>query len=163
MAERRPSVSWSALEADAAELGAAGRRLLVGDDGVAIAFLATASAEAQPHLAPVCPIFCDGHLHLCAAGKTVKVDDLRASGAFVLHAFLGPHDEEFQLAGVAHEVTDAAERARVHAAIPFAGFDREDPIFRLGLERALWVHWERVGQPDTKPVRRRWTATPTSG
>ena len=31
-----------------------------------------------------------------------------------------------------------------------------DPIFRLAVERALWVYWECVGQPDTKPIRRRW-------
>jgi hypothetical protein len=72
-------------------------------------------------------------------------------------AFLGKNDEELQLAGRASGVLDAGERARVHAAIPFAAFGRSDPIFRLGIERALWVFWERVGQPDTRPVRRRWS------
>jgi len=41
-------------------------------------------------------------------------------------------------------------------AIPFAAFQRSDPIFRLSIDRALWVYWERVGQPNTRPVRRRW-------
>ena len=80
--------SWAELEVEAPEVGAAGRRLLVGDDGVAIGFLATTAAHGVPHLSPVCPIFC------------------------------------------------------------------------LDIERALWVHWERVGQPDTRPVRRRWRAQP---
>ena len=35
-------------------------------------------------------------------------------------------------------------------------FKTTDPIFRLSVERALWVYWERAGQPDTKAVRRRW-------
>jgi hypothetical protein len=44
----------------------------------------------------------------------------------------------------------------VHDAIPFPSFQRTDPIFRLSVERALWVYWERAGQPDTRAVRRRW-------
>lgn len=151
-------VAWSELEREAADLGEAGRRLLIGDDGVAIAFLATADAAGVPHMAPVCPIFCGDDLYLSAGRATVKVRDLRSNGRFVLHAFLGANDEELQVAGRATETTDPAERARVHEAIPFPAFDRDDPIFRLRPERALWVHWERVGQPDTKPVRRRWTA-----
>jgi hypothetical protein len=61
------------------------------------------------------------------------------------------------VAGRAGEIHDPAERASVHAAIPFAAFKTSDPIFRLSIERALWVYWERVGQPDTKAVRRRWS------
>lgn len=148
--------SFTALAAEAPEIAAAARRLLVGADGVAIGFLATVSADARPHLGPVCPVFCDDGLYVVAPAHTPKVGDLRATGRFVLHAFLGENDEELQLAGRAGEVVETAGREAVHAAIPFASFDRSDPIFRLGLERALWVHWERVGQPDTKPVRRRW-------
>ena len=50
---------WKEFEATADEIAVAGRRTLVGDDGVVIAFLATACdvARATPHLAPVCPIF----------------------------------------------------------------------------------------------------------
>ena len=55
---------------------------------------------------------------------------------------------------------DPAERAAAHAAIPFAAFATSDPIFRLAIDRALWVHWERVGQPDTRAVRRRWPSAP---
>ena len=59
---------------------------------------------------------------------------------------------------IALGVTGGENVAAVHAAIPFASFDRADPIFRLGIERALWVYWERAGKPDTKAVRRRWSA-----
>lgn len=150
--------SWNELEAQAPDLAAAGRRLLVGADGVAIGFLASVGAGDRLHLSPVCPIFCDGRLHLSAGAHTPKVQDLRTSGRYVLHAFLGTNDEEFQLAGRAVEVGDPAERASVHAAIPFAAFRTTDPIFHLDIERALWVYWERVGQPDTKAVRRRWVS-----
>jgi hypothetical protein len=109
-----------------------------------------------PHLSPVCPIFCGADLYLSAGTHTPKAGDLRGSGRYVLHAFLGANDEEFQVAGRALEVDDPAERAAVHAAIPFAAFKVNDPIVRLSIDRALWVYWERVGKPDTSPVRRRW-------
>lgn len=152
--------SWAELEADAPEFGTAGRRLLVGDDGVAIGFLATTAANGVPHLSPVCPIFCGPHVYVSAGARTPKVADLRATGGYALHAFLGANDEEFQLAGRAREVAEPSERAAVHAAIRFAAFQRDDPIFCLDTDRALWVYWERVGQPDTRPVRRRWRARP---
>jgi hypothetical protein len=151
--------SWSEFALAAPDFAATGRRLLVGSDGVAIAFLATANAEARPHLSPVCPIFCGDDLFLSAGGKTPKVRDLRENGAYTLHAFLAENDEEFQLAGSATEVVDAEARAAVHSAIPFPSFDETDPIFRFDIEGALWVFWERVGQPDTRPVRRRWTVS----
>jgi ribosomal protein S18 acetylase RimI-like enzyme len=104
----------------------------------------------------VCPIFRGEHLYLSVGAHTPKARDLRERSGWALHAFLGESDEELQLSGQAAEVHDAGERAAVHDAIPFAAFQRDDPIFRLDLERALWVHWERAGQPDTVAVRRRW-------
>lgn len=148
--------SFSGFERAAPELAAAARRLMIGDDGVAIAFLATASAAGTPHLSPVCPIFCGDHLYLSASARTPKVRDLRAGGRFVLHAFLGEHDEELQLAGCAEEVDDEGERAAVHDAIPFPSFELDDPIYRLAITRALRVYWEQAGRPDTRPVRARW-------
>jgi hypothetical protein len=148
--------SWSEFEKAAPDFSAAGRRLLIGADGVAIGFLASVGAHGAPHLSPVCPIFCGAHLYVSAGAHTPKAADLRASGNYVLHAFLAANDEEFQVAGRALEVHDPAERAAVHAAIAFAAFKTADPIFRLSIARALWVYWERVGQPDTKAVRRRW-------
>jgi hypothetical protein len=148
--------SFADLETAAPDLAAAARRLLVGADGVAIGFLATVTAGGRPHLGPVCPVFCGDDLFVVAAAKTPKVSDLRTNGAFVLHAFLGANDAELQLAGTAEEVEASDARAAVHEAIPFASFDRSDPIFRLRIERALRVYWERVGEPDTRPVRRRW-------
>jgi hypothetical protein len=148
--------SWTEFERVAPDFASTGRRLLVGADGVAIAFLATVSPPGTPHLAPVCPIFCGGHLYLSAGTRTPKVRDLRAGSPFTLHAFLGENDEEFQVSGSASEVIDPAERTAVHETIPFAAFQKDDPIFRLSIERALWVYWESVGQPGTKAIRKRW-------
>lgn len=148
--------SWTHFEAAAPDFGAAGRRLLGGADGLPIGFLATADATGRPHLSPVCPIFAGRSLYLSAKGGSPKAGDLRANGCFSLHAFLGADDEEFQILGCAREVTAPDERERVHEAIAFGGFDRGDPVFELPVERALWVAWENVGQPDTRPIRRGW-------
>ncbi len=148
--------SWDAFEAAAPEFAGAARRVFVGSDGVAIGFLATASRTGTPHLAPVCPIFAGTDLYLSAAAKTPKVRDLRANPVYLLHAFLGPGDEEFQLRGTAIEVTFASEREMVHGAIRFGSFDATHPVFRLCIDGALWVYWENVGQPDTRAVRKRW-------
>lgn len=148
--------SWAEFERSSPKLAEAGRRLLVAEDGVAIAFLATCDGSGTPHISPVCPIFAGNHLYLSAAAGTPKVRDLREGGSFSLHAFLGENDAEFQVSGEADEILDPSERSSVHQAIPFPSFEREDPIFGLAISSALWVHWERVGQPDTKAVRRRW-------
>lgn len=128
----------------------------MGSDGVAIGFLATVTKSNAPRLSPVCPIFCGDDVYLSVGAATPKVEDLRARTAYVLHAFLGEDDEELQFSGIASEVTDSGERAAVHQAIPFAAFEKGDPIFRLRVDRSLWVYWERAGQPDTRAVRRRW-------
>jgi hypothetical protein len=149
--------SWRELSQRAPELAEAGRRLLVGADGIAIAFLATAGPDG-PRLSPVCPVFSGDGLFLIASAQTPKARDLRERGGYALHAFLGANDEEFQIAGRARELTTAAERERVHRDVRFAAFERGDPIFAFAIERALWVHWERPGEPGTRAIRRRWRA-----
>ena len=148
--------SWGDFESAAPEFATAARRLLIGPDGVAIGFLATASRGGTPHMAPVCPIFSGTNLYLSAASRTPKVRDLRANPRYSLHAFLGPNDEELQLLGSSYEVISETERDTVHKAIRFGSFDIEHPIFRLSIHAAVWVYWERVGQPDTRAVRKRW-------
>lgn len=134
-------VSWAQFEAAAPDGAAHGRRLLVGPDGVAIAFLATVSRQGLPRLSPVCPIFCGVHLYVSAGRRTPKVADLRATGAYVLHAFLGPDDAEFQIAGHATEVDDVTERSEVHRAIAFCGLrpggSDLQPLHRPGALGAL--------------------------
>jgi hypothetical protein len=139
----------------APDLAAAGRRLLSEAGGAAVAFLATVARDGRPRLAPFCPIFSGEDLYICAGARTPKRFDLENDGRYVLHASLGESDEEFQLAGRAERVDDAALRARVHSDIAFQ-FDSADPIFLLGIERCLWGYWENAGRPETRAIRRRW-------
>ena len=148
--------AWSDLEREKPEMAEAGKRRLIGDDGVAIGFLATVTADGQSNLAPVCPVFCDDHLYLIAATQTPKARDLANNGQFTLHAFLGDNDEEFQCSGKAPVVEREDERERVHRAVPFASFGVDDPVFRLELHRAVWAYWERPGEVDTKQVKHSW-------
>jgi hypothetical protein len=97
-------------------------------------------------------------VYLSIGAGTPKRRDLADRKSYVLHALLGKNDEEFQIAGEADEVRDPQERDAVLAAIRFGGFDPRHPIFRLDIERCLWCRWENVGQPDTRPIRRRWRA-----
>lgn len=152
---------WAEFERSTPDLAASGRRLLVGADGSAIGFIATVSRDGYPRLAPVCPIFCDRDVYLSIGIATPKRFDLRNSGRYVLHAFLGDNDEEFQIAGRAVLVAGTEERDRVHASIRFS-FKKEDPVFRLEIDRCLWGYWENVGKPNTRAVRRRWKAAEPS-
>ena len=120
------------------------------------ALLATVGADGGPRMAPVCPIFAGEHLYLIVGEATPKNRQLRRDPRYVLHAFLGDDDEEFQIRGRASPVDAEAERSQVHAAADFS-FQIGDPIFRLSVEHCLWCHWENVGQPDTKALRRRWS------
>lgn len=149
-------MEWADFALAAPDLAAAGRRLLAPKGEAPIGFFATASREV--HLAPVCPIFSDRGVYLSVAASSPKRRDLDADGRYALHAFLGASDEEFRITGTGALVDDPNERERVHAAIEFGSFDRDDPIYRLDVERALWGYWEHAGQPDTRPIRRRWRA-----
>jgi hypothetical protein len=150
-------VSWSGFASSTEVLAASGRRLLGGVDGNPIAFLATVSPTGNPHLAPVCPIFSGDDLFLSVAQTGPKCGDLRATGRYTLHAFLGEHDEEFQISGGAALLQIPLEIATVHKDIPFT-YQAQDPVFRLDIQRALWCFWEIVGQADTRPIRQRWRA-----
>jgi hypothetical protein len=98
-----------------------------------------------------------GNLYLSVGEVAPKRFDLADDRRYALHAFLGRDDEEFQVSGRTTLATDAAERDRVHAAITFQ-FQPADPIFTLHVERCFWSYWEKVGQPGTYPVKKRWVA-----
>jgi hypothetical protein len=111
-------VSWSRFASSTEVLAASGRRLLGGAGGNPIAFLATASPTGNPRLAPVCPIFSGDDLFLSIAQSSPKCSDLRTTGRYTLHAFLGENDEEFQISGGASLLQNpseiAAEIGRAH-------------------------------------------------
>lgn len=150
-------MSWRRFAIEANEFALAGQRLLTGDDGISIGFIATVRNN-QPHLAPVCPFFHEDGLYLSATARSPKARDLQDNGRYTLHAFLGSSDEEFQVSGHARLIAEPGERAAVHAAIPFASSSESDPLFELTVASALWVYWENPGHADTRPIRKRWKA-----
>jgi hypothetical protein len=149
--------TWAQFEKEAPDLAIAGRRLF-GCDGIGLGYLATVAADGRPRMAPVCPILTTGSLYLSASASTPKCSDLTRDGRYVLHASLGPSDEEFQVSGRAGLVIDSEERRAVHSAIKFV-FREEDPVFVLHIERCFWRIWENAGQPNMRPLRKRWIAT----
>jgi hypothetical protein len=150
--------SWADYQRAEPGMADRGRALLCRDSDVAIGFLATVGAAGAPHLAPVCPIFCDQELYLSVGADTPKRLDLDDNGRYVLHAFLGADDAEFQIAGKAVRIDDTRARQRVQAAIRFGAFGREDPIYRLWLARCMYGYWQNPGQPNTRAVRWWWRA-----
>jgi len=146
-------MNWIEFSAAEPDLAAAGMRLLQRDSDIALGFLATVGRAL--HLAPVCPIFCDGAIYLSVGATTPKRRDLDFDGRYVLHALLGTSDEEFRIAGTAQRIDAAAERSRVHAAIRFV-FGADDPIYRLDIESAMWGYWQDAGKPGTRPIRCLW-------
>lgn len=143
-------LAWSRFTAAAPDLAAAGRRLLQG-----VGYLATVSRDGRPRVAPVSPIFANGDLYLSVGTHTPKAGDLGRDGRYVLHALIGAHDEEFQIAGRAALVSGAGQRTLVHRAIQFA-FEPSDPVFALDVNRCLWCIWENVAQPNMRAIRKGW-------
>jgi hypothetical protein len=143
---------WGAFAASAPSLATAGRRLL---DATGIAFLATVRRDGAPRLHPIVPIFSGDGLYVAVNSLSPKRHDLRRDNRYALHASLGPDDEEFALNGMTSEVSDPATREMIIAAASFTVHDA-DALFELRVARCLHTVWERVGQPDTQPVRQRW-------
>jgi hypothetical protein len=155
--DKHHMISWREFRqlkpdwADAAER----LRLQPIADKDGIGFLATVSKKGRPRMAPVCPVYATGNLWLSVAGQTVKSFDLNNDGRFVLHAFLGDSDEEFQISGQVRIVDSTEEKAEVQRAITFQN-NSDDMICELTLNRALWAYWINPGQPDTRVVRQTW-------
>ena len=148
--------SWAEFERSAAEFGAAGRRRLIGSDGVAIGFLASVSPRGGLHVSPV-------FRSSAETRSTSALERTREGRGPPRDAHLRParvpqrNDEEFQVAGSATEVADEPERAAVHAAIPSRRSSARIDLPSRRRARVLGVLGER-GSPDTKPIARRWPA-----
>lgn len=151
--------SWAEfakVEPEMAEVGLARLR----EFAAAIAYLATAQADGSPQVHPVCPVIGGGQLYVSIGHRSPKLDDLRRDGRYMLHCLPGKNDEEFSVRGRATEANDAATRAQVVAAASETGLNIKDEeiIFRFDIERADTAYWENVGQPNTRPIRRKWVS-----
>ena len=145
-------VEWSAFELAAPELAGAGRRLIEGEH---LAFLATLRRDGAPRLHPVSPVFAGGGVYLAIPPRSPKQHDLRRDGRYALHAPLGIDDEEFVINGVAKLDASEATLTLVRQAASHTIRDT-DVIVELLIERCHWGIWEFVGQPNTRPIYRRW-------
>jgi hypothetical protein len=151
--------TWDALQSGAADIEAAGRRLLVGD-GTTSAYLATVRADGGPRVHPVMPVLAEGSLYVFVVNLSWKYRDLLRDGRYALHSSPSREaGEEFYVTGPAFARPDAALRERVRAACGnMLGGHEFEALFELGVERALWTKWEGWGTAQTWPSYRKWAA-----
>ena len=146
--------TWVEFERSEQELAASGMRLFSDKIGT-IALLATVRRDGAPRLHPVSPVVARGRLFLFVGVSSPKRHDLLRDGRYVLHALPGQDDEEFLVEGRASHIDDPEIRAAASAAAPFT-VSEEDTPFELSIDKCLWGIWENVGQPNTRPIRKRW-------
>lgn len=145
-------VSWGEFGRIEPEMAAEGAALLEQHN---LAYLATVRRDGAPRVHPVAPFVLDGRLFVSTLRSSPKAGDQVRDGRYALHMLPGKDDDEFLIRGRARLVTDDATRALVsrdgpHWARP------EDCLFEYDIELAATTWWENVGQPGTRPIRRRW-------
>jgi hypothetical protein len=151
------AVPWSRFASEAPQLAEQGEALL---EQYRMAFLGTATADAEPRVHPVCPAVLDGHLLVGIRRATPKYGDLRRDPRCVLHALPGEGDQEFLVRAVAREPADA--RIRQLAAAPDGSgvlVDDQDVLFELLIRAAFTARYEvKVvdGQADYRATRASW-------
>lgn len=127
--------SWRDFEAEAPDLAAAGRRVLVRD-GINQGLLATVRGTGLPRIHPVYVEVVNGRLYTFVL-RSAKRRDLEGDGRYAFHAHQDPMvPTEFELRGRARVVENEAEREAAAAAW---SFDVDDGygLFELGIESAL--------------------------
>ena len=151
--------TWAEFAEAAPEMAALGSQLLSNETNQ-IAYLATVRKDGAPRVHPVCPVLTGDHIYLAIGLQSPKLDDLRRDGRYMLHAMPGKDDAEFNIRGRATEANDAGTHAKVEQAASAVGLNVKphEVLFRLDIEQAATTYWENVGQPDTRPIRRRWLA-----
>ena len=130
-----------------------------------VSYLATIRADGAPRLHPFCPILAGGRLFAAVPRSSPKGDDLRRDPRCVIHALPGPEDDELCIRARARDVSDDdTTRALVVGIVTASGVGgmietaSHDPLFEFDLERVDVARWLDIGQPGTRPVRRRWVA-----
>ncbi|MEX1253259.1 MAG: pyridoxamine 5'-phosphate oxidase family protein [Dehalococcoidia bacterium] len=151
--------SWREFAEADPEMAALGAQL-ISNKTFQVAYLATLRKDGGPRVHPVCPVLAGDHIYLAIGPQSPKLADLRRDSRYMLHAMPGKGDAEFNIRGRATEGNDAATHAEVEHAAAAVGLNvmPREVIFRLDIKQAATTYWERVGQPDTRPVRRRWRA-----
>ncbi len=145
--------TWAEFAKSAPEMADIGLKLL---ERFGLAYLGTVRRDGAPRLHPVCPFIAQGRLFVATNPTSPKRNDLMRDGRYVIHALPGKEEEEFLIRGRARRVTDDATRAAVVEAAGHA-VRLKDWIFEYDIETAATTYWENVGQPDTRPIRGRWS------
>jgi hypothetical protein len=155
-------VSWLAFTREQPAVAEQGKSLLYQHD-VGLAFLATVRSDGGPRVHPMCPLITDDGLFAFIVASP-KQHDLRRSGAYALHSFPCPANEDaFYLTGVAAIVLDAerrealarqfvAERQALGVALPSA----DDALFEFDVESCLLTR--TTGHGDPSPEHTVWHA-----
>ena len=152
-------LTWSALEAAAPELAAAGRQLFERNGG-GEGLLATVRADDLPRIHPISFEIVDGRLYVFIIQRSAKRADLERDGRYALHAHQDPAaPSEFLIRGRATRVDDPAIRTRVGAGWPFE-VDDSYVLFELSIESALLG--TRPTADDWPPQYASWTAPSTA-
>ena len=146
---------WTTFAEAALELASAGRHLLERS-GTGSGLLATVRDGVPPRISPVTIGIVDGRLLVFVIIGSAKDRDLLDDGRYALHAHQDPAvPHEFQVRGVAAEVTDPAARATAAAGWTFE-VDDTYRLFELDVDHALLG--ERASADDWPPVYRSWRA-----
>ena len=150
--------SWSQFARARPDLAEMALRLI---PPCGIAYLGTVRSDGGPRVHPVCPVVGGGRLFVGIGPNSPKQWDLRRDPRCVLHALPGQDDAEFVIRARAVEVCDRDGRVLFESACRQAGVNIEanGPAFELLIDRVDTTVWEDCGQPTTRPIRDRWTAT----
>ncbi len=131
--------------------------------GVGLGFLATARPDGRPRVHPMCPLIGDEGLFAFIV-PSPKQRDLKKNGAYALHSFPCPANEDaFYLTGRAALVPDAdrrealarqfvAERDAFGVVPPSA----DDVLFEFDIESCLLTR--TTGHGDPAPNHTVWRA-----
>jgi len=153
-------VSWLAFKQQEPEMAAQGKSLLY-QHGVGLAFLATIRPDGRPRVHPMCPLISDDGLFAFIV-PSPKQRDLKRIGAFALHSFPCPTNEDaFYVTGKAGLVSDADRREALarqfvaeREAIGVVPPSEDDALFQLDIESCLLTR--TTGHGDLAPDHRVW-------
>jgi hypothetical protein len=148
--------TWGGFEDEAPDLAAAGRSLWQRNG---LMYLATIRRDGRPRLHPVAPFLAVDKLIVAISHRSPKWRDLERDPRCVLHCLPGDRDDEFSLQCRAAAASDPRDRLSETAGHVIHA---DDHLFEMDIEQADHAWWEHVGRPGTYPVRRRWTAPPSS-
>src|SRR5262245_12682487 len=138
-------------------------RALLYQHGVGLAFLATVRLDARPRVHPMCPIMTNEGMFAFIV-PSPKQADLRRNGAYALHSFPCPDNEDaFYVTGQAAVVSEAerrdalarqfvAEREAFGVALP----SPDDVLFDFDVESCLLTR--TTGHGDPAPNHMIWHA-----